>query len=188
MRKAQPLDVLVKRCIGRETAAQHELYKRFAAPMMAVCTRYARDRAQAEDMLQEGFVKVFQKLDTFNFSGSLEGWIRRIMSNTAIDILRKSRYQFQETGVEAAAAEVVEAHALDNLELEYLFRIIQELPDGYRLVFNMYAIEGYAHKEIGEKLGITESTSRSQFTRARAILMQRIREDRMEPNLYKDAV
>ncbi len=184
----QPYKALIERCIQRDAAAQQAFYERFAPSMMAVCYRYARDKSEAEDMLQEGFIKIFGKLDRYTYKGALEGWMRRIVINTAIDMIRKQKYQQRETDIEEAVGEEVSDSAMDNLEVEYLFEIIQELPTGYRVVFNMYAIEGYSHKEIGQKLGITESTSRSQYTRARAILKQRIREDHLEPNLYRDAI
>lgn len=184
----QPHKALIKRCIRKDPSAQKELYQRFAPALMAVCYRYARDRDGAEDMLQEGFIKIYQKLDKYNFKGSLEGWMRRIVVNTSIDILRKNKYQQKETDIEDAYGQEVADDAIDNLELEYLFNLIQNLPTGYRLVFNMYAVEGYSHKEIGIKLGITESTSRSQYTRARSLLKKRIYEDNLETKLYRDAI
>jgi RNA polymerase sigma-70 factor (ECF subfamily) len=184
----QPHKALVKRCIRKDPAAQKELYQRFSPALMAVCYRYARDREAAEDMLQEGFIKIYQKLDRYTFQGSLEGWMRRIVVNTSIDILRKNKHQQKETDIEDAYGEEVSDDAIDSLELEYLFNLIQNLPTGYRLVFNMYAVEGYSHKEIGTKLGISESTSRSQYTRARSLLKKRIYEDNLETKLYRDAI
>lgn len=184
----QPHKALVKKCIRKDPAAQKELYQRFSPALMAVCYRYAPDRDAAEDMLQEGFIKIYQKLDRYNFKGSLEGWMRRIVVNTAIDILRKNKHQQKETDIEDAYGEEVSDDAIDSLELEYLFNLIQNLPDGYRVVFNMYAVEGYSHKEIGMKLGISESTSRSQYTRARSLLKKRMYEDSLETKLYRDAI
>jgi RNA polymerase sigma-70 factor (ECF subfamily) len=179
---------LVEGCIRQDARPQRELYRLFAPKMMAVCYRYARGRAEAEDMLQEGFVKVFRNLPKYQFTGSLEGWIRRLMINTAIDQLRKYKHQRSEVDIEAAETEETSGEMLDTLELEYLYGLIQDLPPGYRLVFNLFAIEGYSHGEIAEKLNISESTSRSQYTRARALLRKRIYEDRMEPNIYQDAI
>lgn len=179
---------LIEACKARKGRAQRELYEALAPQMLGVCYRYARDLAEAEDMLQEGFIKVFQKMDAYEHKGSFEGWVRRIMVHTAIDLLRKRKHQMNETDIEAAQGEEVSEAIVDRLELEYLFELIQRLPDGYRLVFNMYAIEGYSHDEIGAKLGIAASTSRSQYTRARNLLMKRIGEDRMETNTYRDVI
>ncbi len=171
-----------------EAHAQRELYTLMSPQLMGVCMRYARNVPEAEDILQEGFIKVFQKIKKYNFQGSWEGWVRRIMINTAIDYLRKQKnYQYQ-LSIEEGEGLSVSTQEIDELELEYLYQVIQELPPGYRLVFNLYAIEGYSHKEIGQQLGISESTSRSQYTRARAILIKRIREDSMETNTFRNAI
>lgn len=185
---AKPYQALIKGCINQKPAAQRELYEQFASSMLAVCYRYARDRDDAEDILQDGFVKVFQKIGNFDDRGSLEGWIRKIMVNTAIDHIRKQKHQQNQVELNEGITEVIEADVMDNLEMEALFEVIQKLPPGYRLVFNLYAIEGYSHKEIGDELGITESTSRSQYTRARAMLRQQIQELYMEKKIYKDAI
>lgn len=184
----KPHEALIAACIKQNPQAQRELYERFAPKMMGVCYRYAHNRDDAEDMLQEGFMKVYRKLKEYRFQGSLEGWIRRIVVHTAIDILRKQKHQQKEMDIDQAVGVAVSEDALDNLELEYLYRVIQALPSGYRLVFNLYAIEGYSHAEIADQLGITASTSRSQYTRARALLMHKIREDSMETNIYKDVI
>lgn len=181
-------EALVEGCKKGDPRAQRELYECFAPQMLGVCYRYARDISEAEDMLQEGFIKVFQKIDGYGFKGALEGWIRRIMVHTAIDLLRKRKHQMKETDIEEAMKEEIANEIIDHLELEYLYQAIQALPAGYRLVFNLYAIEGYSHDEIGKKLGIAASTSRSQYTRARNMLKNRIREDRMEKNIYKDVI
>ncbi|MEM6261191.1 MAG: sigma-70 family RNA polymerase sigma factor [Bacteroidota bacterium] len=183
----QPYQALIERCIQQDTAAHQRLYELFAPKMMAVCYRYARNQAEAEDMLQEGFIKVFQNLKRYTFKGSLEGWIRRIMVNTAIDLLRKHKYFQKETDIEEADVEEFAEFSIDRLEMEYLLKIIQELPTGYRVVFNLYAIEGYSHKEIGQQLKISESTSRSQYTRARSMLKKRICADNQAFKSYLDA-
>ncbi|MDX2249428.1 MAG: sigma-70 family RNA polymerase sigma factor [Bacteroidia bacterium] len=185
---AKPYQALIKGCVNQKPAAQRELYEQFASSMLAVCYRYARDKDDAEDILQEGFVKVFQKIGKFDDRGSLEGWIRKIMVNTAIDHLRKQKYQNHQTELNEGITEEVSADILDHMELEFLFKVIQQLPTGYRLVFNLYAVEGYSHKEIADELGITESTSRSQYTRAKAMLRQQIGEIYMEKNIYKDVI
>lgn len=180
----QPYQALVTACQAQEAHAQRELYDLFAPKMMAVCLRYGKNQMEAEDMLQEGFIKVFQKIDRYQFHGSLEGWIRRIIIHTAIDVLRKEKPFTHQLPIDEHLSESLDSIDPDQLELEYLFQIIQDLPPGYRLVFNLYALEGFSHQEIGEQLGIAPSTSRSQYTRARAMLMQRIKEDRQAINRY----
>ena len=185
---ARPYQALIKDCIKQKPQAQRELYQLFAPKMMALCYRYARDEANAEDILQEGFIKIFQKINKYDDRGSFEGWVRRIMVNTAIDHIRKQKHQQNEVEINEVISEDVSENVLDKLEAEHLFEVIQQLPTGYRLVFNLYAIEGYSHKEIGEQLNITESTSRSQYTRARAMLKRKIEELYMEQNIYKDVI
>ena len=180
---------LVEGCKRGDSHAQRCLYDRFAPAMLAVCHRYARKHDDALDMLQEAFIKVFQNISRYDDRGSLEGWIRRIVVNTAIDHLRKHKHQLLEQ--DASEAVHLSAHtenALDHLELETLLKVVQSLPDGYRMIFNLYAIEGFSHAEIGEQLGITESTSRSQYTRARGLLRKRIEQVYMEEKVYKDVV
>ena len=179
---------LIEACVKEDANAQHELYTSMAPQLMGICLRYAKNIHEAEDILQEGFVKVFQKYKKYNFQGSWEGWVRRIVINTAIDYLRKQKHYHYQLSIETGESLSVSTQEIDNLELEYLYQLIQELPPGYRLVFNLYAIEGYSHKEIGQQLDISESTSRSQYTRARAILMKRIREDCMETNTFRNAI
>ena len=137
--------------------------------------RYSRHRLEAEDILQDGFVKAFRKLDQFSFEGSFEYWLRRIMINTALKNCKKSFYQKEMLTDDVMPYDQgIEPDVYDNLGTEDLMKMITELPDGYRLVFNMYAIEGFSHKEIGEALGIQESTSRSQLVKARRILQEKI--------------
>lgn len=138
--------------------------------MFGICLRYAHDYPTAEDLLQEGFIKVFNKLDKFRFEGSFEGWMKRIFVNTAIEHYRKPSAHKFFVAIENAYDLNVSNLAPDNLRSNDLLRLIQKLPDGYRTVFNLYAIEGYNHREIGQKLGISEGTSKSQLARARATL------------------
>ena len=143
--------------------------------MLVVCMRYSRHRLEAEDILQDGFVKAFSKLEQFSFEGSFEYWLRRIMINTALKNYKKSYYQKEMlTGDVMPYDQGVAPDAYDNLGTEDLMKMISELPDGYRVVFNMYAIEGFSHREIAESLGIQESTSRSQLVKARRILQEKI--------------
>jgi RNA polymerase sigma factor (sigma-70 family) len=168
-------DQLLQGCIEKDLSAQKHLYDRFAKKMMGVCLRYATSREEAQDLLQDGFIKVFDKISSFKGSGSLEGWIKRIMVNTALDNFRKNKN-------ERMHVEIDHEHMLfntgdgvhDKLGADDLLKIIQQLPTGFRTVFNLYAIEGYSHKEIGELLGIAESTSKSQYSRARAHLQKAV--------------
>jgi RNA polymerase sigma-70 factor (ECF subfamily) len=169
------LDLLIEGCINNEHAAQKVIYQRYAAKMFAVCLRYGKTKMVAEELLQTGFVKVFRSIVHFRKEGSFEGWIRRVMVNTAIEYYRQAA-KIQETKelTPDLDPEGNYGSGLDNLALEDLMALIAALPDGYRMVFNMYAIEGYSHKEIAEKLGITEGGSKSQLSRARIVLQNAI--------------
>jgi len=142
--------------------------------MYAVCLRYARSSSDASDMLQEGFVKVFTKLEQFHFQGSFEGWIRRIMINTALRTYQRQRFDQETTGYENLPDMPVEPDAISALSEAELLKLIAKLPDGYRMVFNMVAIEGFSHAEAADLLGIQESTSRSQLTKARRWLSEQV--------------
>lgn len=142
--------------------------------MYAVCLRYARTQADAADILQEGFVKVFTKLDQFQFQGSFEGWVRRIMVNTALRHYQRQRFDNEFSGLERLPDAPVDADAIATLSENELMAVIAKLPEGYRIVFNMVAIEGYSHAEVAEMLGIQESTSRSQLTKARRWLCEQV--------------
>ncbi len=167
---------LVRACRREERSAQEALYARFSRRMFAVCLRYARHRAEAEDLLQEGFIQVFDKLHAFRMEGSLEGWIRRIMVHTCINHLRKKSVRHEVLGTEHVPERAVGPAAMNNLGQAELLALVQELPDGYRAVFNLYAIEGYDHAEIAALLGCGESTSRSQLAKARLALQRRLEE------------
>jgi len=158
---------LIQACIKEDKSAQKALYDLFSAKMYFVCLRYARHEAEAQDILQDAFIKVFDKLDSYRFSGSFEGWVRRIMVNTALHYCRKSTYKYENIGIEDYQDKVVNSKAISRLSEQELLGIIQQLPDGYRMVFNLYIIEGYSHKEIAEMLSISENTSRSQLAKAR---------------------
>jgi len=165
---------LVQGCLGGNRRCQEDLYARFARRMYAVCLRYARHELEAQDLMQEGFIRVFEKLPSFRMEGSLEGWVRRIMVHTSINHYRKKAFQQERFGMEHLPEAPVDPLALDNLGEMELMAIIAELPDGYRHVFNLYAIEGYDHSEIATMLGCGESTSRSQLSKARNYLQKRI--------------
>lgn len=165
---------LVKDCLKGRPAAQKQLYDLFAAPMLSVCYRYTKSTADAEDVLQEGFVKVYLNLHQYKFQGELGGWIRRIMVTTAINYLkRNARYQ-SELFYPDEHLHVVNNDSNPEIKMEAkeLADLIRQLPPGYQTIFNLYAVEGFNHVEIGKILGIQESTSRSQYARARALLIQ----------------
>lgn len=156
---------------------QEELYNRFSGKMYAVCLRYANNSDDAQDLLQEGFIKVFRNLHRFRAEGSFEGWIRRVFVNSSIEHYRKKSLQLSKVSDrEENTIEDVDTTALDNLAEKDIIRLIQDLSPGYRTVFNLYVIEGYSHKEIGEMLGISEGTSKSQLARARSILQKKVSE------------
>lgn len=166
---------LVKRCKAGERKAQENLYKQFASKMLGVCMRYATDKMEAEDMLQNGFIQVFQKMGDYRGDGSFEGWVRRIMVHCSIAYYRKHHKMLQVVASEGEGTEQsVNAGAIANLDAKDLMKLIQQLSPGYRMVFNLYAIEGYSHKEISEIMGISEGASKSQLSRARTILKEQI--------------
>ncbi|TMI68797.1 MAG: sigma-70 family RNA polymerase sigma factor [Bacteroidetes bacterium] len=154
---------------------QEELYRRFSPRMYAVCLRYATSSEEAEDILQEGFIKIFKKLDSYRGDGSFEGWIRRIFVNTAIEHFRRRRYLQPVTEKEESTVEGKYLSVLDSLAEKDILELIRQLSPGYRTVFNMYVVEGYTHKEIGDMLGISEGTSKSQLSRAKVILQDMVR-------------
>ena len=172
---------LVNNCLKGKAAAQRQLYERFASSMLAVCYRYTKSVADAEDVLQEGFVKVFKNLQQFKGEGELGGWIRRIMVTTAINFLKKnSRYQAELVFGEEHLHAINNYHPEMNLGAKELADLIRQLPAGYQTIFNLYAVEGYTHLEIGTMLGIQEGTSRSQYARARALLIKWIEQKNTE--------
>jgi RNA polymerase sigma-70 factor (ECF subfamily) len=154
---------------------QYELYQRFAPKMYAVCLRYAGNTEEAEDILQEGFIKIFNKIGSFRSEGSFEGWIRRIFVNTAIEQFRKKTYLKPITEVEENTVEGKYLSVLDSLAEKDIIQLVQQLSPGYRTVFNMYVVEGYTHKQIAEALGISEGTSKSQLSRAKLILQDLVK-------------
>ena len=163
---------LVKDCLKGQPEAQRQLYEQFAESMLGVCYRYTKSVADAEDVLQEGFIKVFKNLHQFKFEGELGGWVRRIMVNTALNYLKKnSRYQTDLSFPENSMHPVSDDNPEVTLQAKDLAELIRQLPAGYQAVFNLHAVEGYSHVEIGKMLGINEGTSRSQYARARALLI-----------------
>lgn len=165
---------LIKGCIREDKACQRELFSRLSGKMMSVCLRYARNRAEAEDILQEGFIRVFDNISKYRFEGSFEGWVRRIMVNSALKFYNKKSFKQEFPGIENYQEQSAEPAIYSQLSEKELMDLIAQLPDGYRVVFNLYIIEGYSHKEIGKMLEIGESTSRSQLTKARKMLQQQV--------------
>jgi RNA polymerase sigma factor (sigma-70 family) len=164
---------LIAGCLQNDAAAQKELYNHYSSKMLSVCYRFAHNREDAEDMLQEGFIKVFTQMHTFQNKGAFEGWIRRIIVHTCINFLKKHKKFAESVELDYANTINVKEESLPSLmQAKQIVEAIRLLPIGYRTVLNLYAIEGYSHKEIGEMLDIQESTSRSQFTRAKVLLEQ----------------
>jgi len=165
---------LIKGCLQEDRECQRELYKRFSGKMMAVCLRYASSRMEAEDMLQEGFIKVFDNIAKFKMEGSLEGWVRRIMVNNAINKIRANKIKFEELGNVNDDFLQHDKNIIDKMSEQDILKLIAQMPQGYKYVFNMYAIEGLSHKEIADNLGIEEASSRSQYAKAKKYLQQQI--------------
>lgn len=167
---------IISGCLEGNRRMQEELYRRFSPRMYAVCLRYAGNAEEAEDILQEGFIKIFKKLDSFRGDGSFEGWIRRIFVNTAIEHFRRKKYLQPVTEKEENTMEGKSLSALDGLAEKDILALVQELSPGYRTVFNLYVVEGYTHKEIGDILNISEGTSKSQLSRAKVILQDMVKQ------------
>lgn len=164
-------DAILQGCLKNNAAAQKALYEKYNAKMLVVCYRYAHNREDAEDMLQEGFIKVFSQIHTFENRGALEGWIRRIIVHTCINNLKKNK-RFNESVdiIHANSIQVREESIPSIIQAKEVVECIRMLPIGYRTVLNLYAIEGFSHREISFMLDIEESTSRSQYTRAKSML------------------
>ncbi len=170
----EPEASLIKRCRKKDRKAQKELFETHAPLMMTVCKRYIQDRDQAEDLMLQGFAKVFEKLDQYKFEGSFQGWVRKIMVNNCLSWIRKNKMMYKEIDIEEMT-ETIDAQQLeDHLEAEDLMKLIGELPQGYGTIFNLYAIEGYNHEEIAGQLAISINTSKSQLSRARKYLQNRL--------------
>jgi RNA polymerase sigma-70 factor (ECF subfamily) len=158
-------------CLQNDPSAQRELYNRYSPKMLSVCYRFSQSREDAEDMLQEGFIKIFTQIHTFQNKGAFEGWVRRIIVHTCINFLKKNKKFNENIDLDHAGyLEVKEETMPSIMQARQIIECIRLLPLGYRTVLNLYALEGYSHKEIGDMLDIEESTSRSQFTRARTML------------------
>ncbi|OYT15872.1 MAG: RNA polymerase [Bacteroidetes bacterium 4572_77] len=167
---------LIKQVLQGKASAQEAFYRQFAPKMYAVCVRFARDRDEANDILQEGFIKVFSNLKSYRGDGSLEGWIRRTIVNTAINFYKKTLKHRNSADIDTVLIfeKSTDPTAVEQMSADELMQHVSHLPQGYRAVFNLNVIEGYTHKEIGEMLNISENTSKSQLSRARAYLQKRI--------------
>lgn len=177
----EQLENIITGCQRGETLAQKQLYDLLGSKMYGICLRYAGNASDAKDILQDGFLKTFEKIHQFEFKGSFEGWMRRIFVNTALE---KYRGQYKVINIQDGWREANESyeHITSNITVKEMVALIEELSPKYRTVFNLYAIEGYSHKEIAEMLGISEGTSKSNLSRARIILQEKIKQ------LYSSAV
>ncbi len=166
---------LIQACIQANKSAQKELYTKYGPQLYTICRRYAMDRYEADDFMQEGMLIIFKKLHTYKATGNFKGWMRRVMVNSCLRQLQKRKLTMDIFEDQALPSRTRESNAVDLLQEEDLIGLINQLPDGYRAVFNMYVIEGYRHKEIAELLDIEESTSRSQLTKAKKYLIDMIK-------------
>jgi RNA polymerase sigma factor (sigma-70 family) len=166
----------IEGCKRQNREAQHALYEFFSGKMYTLCCRYIKDKMEAEDVLVMAFTKIFERIDQYKNEGSFEGWIRRIMVNESLSYLRKNKNMYLETDIEAADREPDYDRIESQMEAEDLMKLIASLPTGYRIVFNLYAVDGFSHQEIADQLGISENTSKSQLSRARALLQKKLLE------------
>ncbi len=174
------LEQLINNCKKNDTSAQSQLYKLFSSKLFSICLKYSRNYAEAEDNLQDSFVTIFNKISQYNNKGSFEGWLKRVTINTALQRYReKGVFNIvNEESIEDLTVEVED----DALSIDYLLNIIQELPNRYRLVFNLYVLDGYSHKEVADMLSITTGTSKSNLARARLILKGKIKNHKASQN------
>ena len=174
------LEQLLEKCKNNDTQAQSELYKLFSSKLFSICLKYSRNHVEAQDNLQDAFVTIFSKISQFKNKGSLEGWLKRVTLNIVLQRYRnKGVFEIVNENIEDDVKLEVEE---ENVTLDFLLKIIQELPDRYRLVFNLYVLDGYSHKEISEMLKITIGTSKSNLSRAREALKRKIEMNRANYN------
>jgi len=178
---------IIKGCISGKRKSQEQLFNLFADDMFGVCRYYSKDYTEAEDTLHEGFMKVFQKIDQFKSTGSLAGWIRRIMINTALEKFRKHNQLYALGDEVNNESDINPDNVINDLAVEDLIKLVSELSPQYRMVFNLYAVEGYSHKEIGKMMGISEGTSKSNLARARYILQEKVKKHFYTNSYIKDA-
>lgn len=167
---------IIKGCIEGNVEFQKKLYDWFSGKMYGLCLQYSKNTEEAKDILQDGFVKVFRSLGQYSYTGSFEGWVRKIFVNTAIESFRNKKMKFSDIEIQTYSEKFSYENIVGDISAREILEIVQELSPQYRLVFNLYAIEGYTHKEIAEKLNISEGTSKSNLSRARSILQARVKE------------
>ena len=172
--KSKPIEDLICGCLNNSPKAQRDLYDRYSSLMFSICLRYVGVQAQAEDIMISGFMKIFSHIKQFEGKGSFEGWMRRIMVNESLAFIRKNKSMYLEIDIQAVDYEPNYGWLSDRLEADDLMKLVAELPVGYKTIFNLYAIEGYTHKEIAEMLGISINTSKSQLSRARTLLRSKL--------------
>ncbi|HIA36263.1 MAG TPA: sigma-70 family RNA polymerase sigma factor [Flavobacteriales bacterium] len=179
------IDKLVAGCAKGDRKCQQIIYEKFYSKMMGVCLRYASNKQEAQDLVHDGFIKVFEKIYKYNYSGSFEGWVRRIMINTSIDHYRKNKNIFIKENQDFANIEGEEPDQdiLSQLRTEDIMKAVQSLSPGYRAVFNLYVVEGYSHKEVSDELGISVGTSKSNLAKAKKNLRQLFIRENKEPNI-----
>ncbi len=172
------LHQLILNCKKREIKSQSQIYHLFAGKLFAICLKYSKTKQEAEDNLQDAFITIFGKMDQFKFKGSFEGWMKRIVINTSLQTYRQKNILnlVEENYPEEVVVDINE----EDLSLEFLLKIIQELPERYRMVFNLYVLDGYSHKEISAMLGIAEGTSKSNLSRARLILKGKVESNQQQ--------
>lgn len=171
---------LIRRCCKNERSAQEELYRIYAAKLFGVCLKYSENYQQAEDNLQDGFVSIFEKITQFKDEGSFEGWMKRILINTALQKHRRQKV-YAITNEDNIQEEEIEIETVE-ISVDFLLNCIQNLPDRYRQVFNMYVMDGYSHREIANELNISEGTSKSNLARARMTLRDKIEKEQILKN------
>ena len=165
---------IIKGCIQKNVRCQRLLFDAYAGRLMTVCLRYAGDIPEAEDMLQDSFIRIFEAIHQYRFEGSFEGWLRKVVVNICLKTLQKRKIKFADISMLEATTDAAQQQAIGNLTEDELIKLISGLPDGYRIVFNLYVIEGYSHDEIAQMLNIEAATSRSQLSKARKMLQKQI--------------
>jgi RNA polymerase sigma-70 factor (ECF subfamily) len=165
---------LIKSCVSGDGKAQKRLYDEYSKMMFGICLRYSNSKDDAKDILQDGFIKIFTKISQYNFSGSFEGWMKRIFVNTALEHYRTNKNHMNQSDVEYANNNPHHDYTIEKISQKEILNMLSKMPPGYRNVLNLFIIEGYSHAEIGEMMGISEGTSKSQLSRARIILQNEI--------------
>ena len=165
---------IINGCLKNNAICQRVLFDMYSRILMSVCLRYANDTAEAEDMLQESFIKIFAAIHQYRYEGSLEGWLKKVTINTCLRKLQRATIRFEDTSIAESLSDTIHPNAISSLTEKELIKMISNLPNGYRIVFNLRVIEGYSHEEIAAMLGIEQVTSRSQLIKARRMLQKQI--------------